>query len=452
MLMKSRFLIWFSAIALLVLIAVQYIFITETYRTKQEQFDTRFGSLVRDAMSKFNNQDFNFGFDSVLFVLDNLAVEYLFVSPDTLKQSAGQAFHEILNNYREVEGFLEDYIRKAGEEPVFTYHLQIFDLFLLDMGYEQQVYPDALMLPEAPREALLAGSYTYERNFFRISYGIYINFTNRSKLILNEMWLILSLAIFTLLLVFTVFYITLRNMLLQKRLSDMKTDFINNMTHELKTPLSTISVASSSLGNRVITQNEQKVEELSGVIKRQNRHLSELIDRILDINIWERDQVKLRPEPVIAENWIVELVDGFDLHQDKDPPEIDLSVDLQSGSHMMDKVHMSNVINNLLSNSVKYGHPPCRIGIVLSETKESLHITVSDNGPGIRREELKHIFEKFYRGQEPKQRVIKGLGLGLYYVKQIVEAHRGTIDVRSTPGSGTQFIIKIPTKNGSIAG
>ena len=105
------------------------------------------------------------------------------------------------------------------------------------------------------------------------------------------MWFILTISIFTLLLVFTVFYVTLRNMLKQKRLSEMKTDFINNMTHELKTPLSTISVASSSLGNRSVIQQEDKVEELSGLIKRQNRHLSELIDRILDINIWEKDQI-----------------------------------------------------------------------------------------------------------------------------------------------------------------
>jgi len=443
---KSRFLIWLSALALLVLIAVQYIFITETYRTKQKQFDAHFGSLVREAMVVFNNQEYNFGLDSVLFLLDNMAVEYLFASADTLELTPGEAFFQTLANYREAEGFMEEYILKAGEEPVFTYHLQIDDLFLLDMGYEQQVYPDSVLLPAAPPAALLAGSYTYERNFFRIKYGVFINFTNRSKLILNEMWLILSLAVFTLLLVFTVFYITLRNMLRQKRLSDMKTDFINNMTHELKTPLSTISVASSSLGNRSVIQNNTKVKELSGLIKRQNRHLSELIDRILDINIWEKDQVKLRPEHIDVKVWIRQLVDAFILEQDKSPPEIDLRQEVASGIVLMDEVHMSTVINNLLSNSVKYGHPPCKIHMELNDGDGLLSITVSDNGPGIKKEELKHIFEKFYRGHEPKQRVIKGLGLGLYYVKQIVEAHRGKIEARSTPGKGTTFIIKIPNE------
>ncbi len=450
--MKSRFLIWLSAVALLVLIAVQYIFITETYRTKKNQFDTRFGNLVKEAMLKFNSQDFNFDFDSVLFKLDNLAIEYQFSSNDSRVKSPGEAFHEILNNYRQPEAYISDFIHIAGEDPDFTYHLQIDELYLLDMGYERQVYPDSFLLPRAPQHALLAGSFTNERNFFRISYGIYINFTNRSKLILNEMWLILILDLFTLMLVFTVFVLTLRNMLRQKRLSEMKTDFINNMTHELKTPLSTISVASSSLGNRIIAKQQDKVEELSGLIKRQNRHLSELIDRILDINIWEKDQVKLKPEHVAVEDWIGDLVQTFGLDRERECPEIELEVKLINETYLLDEVHMSTVFNNLLSNAVKYGNSPCIIKIKIDDQNGFLSFTVTDNGPGIRREELKHIFEKFYRGEESKQRVIKGLGLGLFYVKQIVEAHQGTVTARSNPGKGTQFIIQIPMENGLIVG
>jgi two-component system phosphate regulon sensor histidine kinase PhoR len=241
-------------------------------------------------------------------------------------------------------------------------------------------------------------------------------------------------------------------MLRQKRLSEMKTDFINNMTHELKTPLSTISVASSSLGNRTIIQQPDKVEELSGLIKRQNRHLSELIDRILDINIWEKDQVKLKPEYIDVERWIRELVEAFLLEQGKGAPEIKLDLKLTVDTCLMDGVHMSTVLNNLLTNAVKYGNHPCLIKLEAYNQDEHFFLKVWDNGPGIRRDEMKHLFEKFFRGEESKQRVIKGLGLGLYYVKQIVEAHQGTIEVRSTRGSGTQFIIQIPVENELITG
>ncbi|MCK4880799.1 MAG: HAMP domain-containing histidine kinase, partial [Bacteroidales bacterium] len=293
-------------------------------------------------------------------------------------------------------------------------------------------------------------NFTHERNFFNVSYGIYIDFVNRSQLILREMWLILVLDLFTLILIFTVFILTLRNMLKQKRLSEMKSDFINNMTHELKTPLSTISVASSSLGNRTIIKSPQRVEELSDLIKRQNKHLSELIDRILDINIWEKDQVKLKPEHLQLDGWIRQVVNGFLLEQGDAAPEINLDIQLNQSTHLLDEVHMATVLNNLFSNAIRYGNIPCKIDLEVKDSDHCLWIGVTDNGPGIRKEDLKHLFEKFYRGEEARQRVIRGLGLGLYYVKQIVEAHGGSITVQSKPGEGTTFHINIPTDDGPV--
>jgi signal transduction histidine kinase len=448
--MKSRILIGLSALALLVLMAVQYIFITETYRTKKEQFDTRFGNLAREGMSRFNSMDYNYNLDSVLFLLDNKALEFIFSAPDSMGHTPGEVFQDILDNYHEPENYIRDWIHQAGEDPEFTYHIQINELYLVDIDYKIQVYPDSVQLPPAPPGALLLMNITQERNFFNISYGVYIDFVNRSQLILKEMWLILALDLFTLILIFTVFFLTLQNMLQQKHLSEMKSDFINNMTHELKTPLSTISVASSSLGNRSIIEKPKRVEELSGLIKKQNKHLSELIDRILDINIWERDQVKLKPVQLQLEEWINQLVKGFLLEQGEAAPEIHMEFRLSQKTHMLDDLHMSTVLNNLLSNAVRYGRSPCRIDLVVENSDHCLMIRVSDNGPGIRKEELKHLFEKFFRGEEAKQRVVKGLGLGLYYVKQIVEAHGGTISAQSKTGEGTTFSIKIPTENGSV--
>jgi len=443
--MKNRFFIGSSALALLVLIVVQYIIITNTYRTKKEQFDIRFGKLVGEAISKFNSMDYNYDFDSVLFLLDDRALKFLYETKDTLGPTPGEVFQDILNQYREPEYFIGDYLHRAGEDPEFTYHLQVDELFLVDVGFRQRVYPNGVQLPRAPASALLAGSFTHERNFFNITYSIHIDFVNRSRLILREMWLILVLDLCTLILVFTVFVLTLRNMLQQKRLSEMKSDFINNMTHELKTPLSTISVASSSLGNRKIIEKPERVEELSGLIKRQNKHLSELIDRILDINIWEKDQVRLKPEQLQLEKWVRQLVHGFLLEHGENAPAIQLDIQLIHRTHLLDEIHMSTVLNNLFSNAVRYGNNPCVIHLEMKDREDCLWIVVTDNGPGIKKEDQKHLFEKFYRGEEAKQRVVRGLGLGLYYVKQIVEAHGGTITVQSKAGEGTTFFIKIPT-------
>ena len=226
--MKSRFLIGLSALALLVLLVVQYIFITETYHTKKEQFDTRLGNLAREGLSKFNSMDYNYNLDSVFFLLDNKALGFLFSAPDSMSRTPGEVFQDILDHYREPEDFIRNYIHEAGEDPEFTYHLQIDELYFVDMGYQLQVYPDSVLLPRAPRNALLVGNFNHERNYFNVSYGVYIDFLNRSKLILKEMWLILALDLFTLIMIFTVFFLTLQNMLEQKHLSEMKSDFINN--------------------------------------------------------------------------------------------------------------------------------------------------------------------------------------------------------------------------------
>ncbi len=445
-------LIGLSALALFVLITVQFMFVTDTYWTKQKQIDARYERLAREALVDFDNRGFDFAFDSVLFLLDNLALEYLFPHPDSVLQPVAPTFYGIISGYKAPLEYARDQIVKAGEDPNFTLLLHLKELILMDADFGQRVYPDSLVVSRVPDGSILVGSHVHERNFFRISYETHISLKNRTKLVLNEMRLVLALSIFTLVLVFTVFYMTLRNMLRQKRLSEMKTDFINNMTHELKTPLSTISVASSTLGNPVMIRQDKKVEELSSMIRKQNKHLAELIDRILDINIWERDQVKLKKQPVRTETWIRELTAAFLQMQDGKCTEVALKVDFPSGSVHMDEVHMSTAINNLLSNAVKYGHSDCHIGVNLVEHSGSMVITVSDNGPGIRKEELKHIFEKFYRGRESRERVIKGLGLGLYYVKQIVEAHHGSISARSTPGKGAQFIIKIPVNHEHPAG
>ena len=146
------------------LIGIQYVFITDTYRTKKDQFDAEFGSLVREGMEAFNDMDYHYGLDSMLFILDNLALDYLFSNPDTSITPPAVAFHSILRNYREPEYFLSNYIRKAGEEPLFTYYLQINDLYLIDMDYREQEYSDSMLINMAPPEALLASSYTYTRN------------------------------------------------------------------------------------------------------------------------------------------------------------------------------------------------------------------------------------------------------------------------------------------------
>ena len=146
----------------------------------------------------------------------------------------------------------------------------------------------------------------------------------------------------------------------------------------------------------------------------------------------------------MLESWARQLVEAFLLEQGNEAPEIKMDIQLINENHLLDEVHLATVLNNLFSNAVRYGNTPCKIELMVKDSEHCLWFDISDNGPGIKKEDLKHLFEKFYRGAEAKQRVIRGLGLGLYYVKQIVEAHGGTIVVQSKSGEGTTFHIKIP--------
>jgi two-component system phosphate regulon sensor histidine kinase PhoR len=232
-------------------------------------------------------------------------------------------------------------------------------------------------------------------------------------------------------------------MLKQKKLSDMKTDFINNMTHELKTPLTTIAVASSSLADPSIHFNEDRVVEISRMIGKQNRHLNQLIDHILDIELWERDQISLTRQPVEISRFLKEKVDEFKLEHANDSIKITEEFNLKGVKVLMDEFQFTRVVYNLLSNAVKYSLGKPEI-VVKAEMNEKLVIKVQDNGIGMDKETQNNIFSRFYRANTGNLHKVKGLGLGLYYVKKIVEAHGGQISVNSKPNHGSTFIIELP--------
>jgi signal transduction histidine kinase len=458
--MKPKLSIILSAIALIVLLIVQYYNISVTFQTKKEQFDNHYGAIIKQGLYEYESGATGYLSDSVFILFDNISEELVFQSgqvpgglaTDSLQQQIRASYNKILRDHTSPDAYLQDYLVKAGADPDFRSGFYIRELSLLDFDRIVPVYNDTTgQQPASLRNALQANTYAFEGNYFMIRYDYYIDFTHKTQIIYRDMVVTFILAAVTILVVLLIFSLTIRNMLIQKRLSDMKTDFINNMTHELKTPLSTIAVASSTLGDETLLKDKKKVLQISEMIKKQNKHLTELIDRILEISIWEKDQVKLKKKSIHVYEFIEDRINLFRIENTGKDLHIKSDYKLEKDFISLDEVHMTTVINNLLSNAVKYCEKKPEINIEVNLNMK-LKIRIRDNGIGIRKEDQRHIFDKFYRAGKGDFKTVKGLGLGLYYVKQIVTAHHGEIFLHSLPGKGSTFTIEIPLNNEHTAG
>ena len=450
--MKPRLSIILSSLALIVLLIVQYYNISVTFQTKKEQFDSRYGAIVKEALYQYESGVTGYVSDSVFILFDNISEELVFQSEqvpggletDSLGEQILKSYSKILQNHTKPDGYLKETLIKAGADPDFKSGYYIRELSLLDFDHIIPVYNDTTgHQSKGLKNALHANTYAFEGNYFRIRYDYYIDFTHKTQIIYRDMVITFILAVVTIMIVLLIFFMTMRNMLIQKRLSDMKTDFINNMTHELKTPLSTIAVASSTLGDETLLKDKKRVLQISEMIKKQNKHLTELIDRILEISIWEKDQVKLKKQPVHIYEFMEDRINLFRLENTGNDLVINMEYKLDKDYVSLDEIHMTTVLNNLLANAVKYCIEKPEISIEVSLNMK-LKIRIHDNGIGIKKEDQKHVFDKFYRAGKGDFKMVKGLGLGLYYVKQIVTAHGGEIYLHSLPGKGSTFTIEIP--------
>lgn len=226
----------------------------------------------------------------------------------------------------------------------------------------------------------------------------------------------------------------------------MKNDFINNMTHEFKTPLATISLAVDSINNPVILNNPDKVKRFANIIKQENTRMNGQVEKVLQMAIIDKNDFNLNFTNIDLHDIIEKAVDNIILQIEKKEGEI--HTNLKATNHFIsgDQTHISNIIYNLLDNANKYSNEKPEIVITTQDVPDGIEIIVKDNGIGISKEAKKHIFDKFYRVHTGNLHDVKGFGLGLSYVKTMTQAHNGKIDVVSELGKGSSFIIVLPTK------
>ena len=245
------------------------------------------------------------------------------------------------------------------------------------------------------------------------------------------------------------FAFTLFVVLRQRKVTEIKNDFINNMTHEFKTPISTISLAAQMLNDQSVTKSPQMFSHISGVITDETKRLRFQVEKVLQMSMFERQSNTMKLKETDVDELINSVVNTFKLKVEIIGGTIDARFETEDPFAMADEMHFTNVIFNLMDNAVKYkrNDVPLHLEVHTWNEPGKLMISVADNGIGIKKENLKKIFDKFYRVHTGNLHDVKGFGLGLAYVKKVILNHNGTIKAESEVGNGTKFIITLPQNN-----
>lgn len=272
-----------------------------------------------------------------------------------------------------------------------------------------------------------------------------VYFPTKRNFVYGELTFFIPSLIFTFILLITFIY-TIVTLFRQKRLSEMKNDFINNMTHELKTPVSTISLASQMLKDESITKSPEVFRHVTGVINDETKRLSFQVEKVLQMSLFDKQKATLKLKEIDANDLVVTVANTHALKVEKFGGTLDIDLEAENATVRVDEMHFTNVLFNLLDNALKYKREDIAPELMIRTKNEGskLVITVEDNGIGIRREDVKKIFERFYRVPTGNRHDVKGFGLGLAYVKKIVTDLNGTIRAESEVDKGTKFIISLP--------
>ena len=278
-----------------------------------------------------------------------------------------------------------------------------------------------------------------KQNFLRVY------FPTKDDYISSSVTFLVPSVIFSLILLIT-FVFTMYIVFRQKKLSEMKNDFINNMTHELKTPVSTISLAAQMLKDSDITKSPDVFKHISGVINDETKRLGFLVEKVLQMSLFERQKAALKLKEVDANDLVVNIAHTFTLKVEKYGGSIDIDLQAVESSIYVDEMHITNVLFNLMDNAVKYRRPDVPLELMARTWNENgkLMISIEDNGVGIKKEYVKKVFDRFFRVPTGNVHDVKGFGLGLAYVRKIIEDHNGSIRADSEINVGTKFIITLP--------
>ncbi|MFZ9187207.1 MAG: sensor histidine kinase [Algoriphagus sp.] len=303
-----------------------------------------------------------------------------------------------------------------------------------------QLLDPQILLQEGLQSKLFPNDILGNDNF------LYVYFPEKTSHVFRQVWLPISSSILFILVIIFCFYYAIRIILKQKALSDIKNDFINNMTHEFKTPLATVSLAVEALQDPELSNQDTFRNRYLGIIREENKRLVTQVEKVLQAAALDRNEFNLKLESIHLPAMLQACMDQFALQVENRGGKIEFISEMKDPYIVGDVFHLTHLFNNLLDNANKYSPSNPNIRVAVKEQGPEVQINLQDQGIGMSRDAAKKIFDKFYRVPTGNVHDVKGFGLGLSYVKTMLEAHHGTIQVQSELGKGSTFTINLPKK------
>ena len=448
--MKQRInlLITFSVIALIVLSTVQCYLVKTAYDYKVAQFHTEIKNEIAQISNNYSD------IDSVIVSKKEMLYKQLSENYIQGKKTKTDLKKGVLEN--EFSDALTQKIKRKFERDLPNLKIDfaiVLNKFILYKNTQKadtifsekpfiqnKLYGNLVSLNHAflVRNYVGTTNGTFENQDYKLltEDSMYVSVIDWEMIILRRMTFILILSLLSILTLITLFIIAIKALIKQKKVSDVKTDFINNITHELKTPLATLGISTKILEQKNIRENDENFNAIVSTISRQNNRLQNLIDQVMANSLAE-NEIELQKEKINTETFLLSIIEDFKIGNPK--ITIDTNFQTEKTILVLDKFHLTTAILNVLENAVKYGSKTITIKTRIIENQFS--ISIEDDGIGIEKNKQSLLFEKFYRVQQGNLHNTKGLGLGLYYVDQIIKAHQGSVNVVSDLGKGTQFTI-----------
>jgi two-component system, OmpR family, phosphate regulon sensor histidine kinase PhoR len=455
--------------AVIGVMSLQIGFIQRSIQLNEDQFDSHILAALAKAAEKvekvedYNVSKFANGYSIKRLQVDTVTGSYQYQQTDVIsgdpsvlqqKMEAAQLKQEMFDTPLEerieviqLDAILRQEFGERGISVPFSYGV------LSNASKTWVIFNNHYVVPNESQAAYdFLRTSNYKVNLFKNDLNspglLYVFFPTKTSIVWGSLWLTLLFSLLFVAVILACFAYTINVIFRQKKLSEMKNDFINNMTHEFKTPIATISLASDSITNPTVIGNPDKIRRFADIIRQENKRMNGQVEKVLQMAVIERGSINLNLSSIDLHQVIEQALSNITLQVERKDGTTHAILNAQKSIIEGDSNHISNIINNLLDNANKYSPEKPDITVSTRNVSNGVEVTISDKGIGMTKEAKKKIFEKFFRVHTGNVHDVKGFGLGLSYVKTMITAHKGSIDVSSELGKGSSFIVFFPFEVG----